>query len=65
MAGHSRSKNGVASLAYVTAIHALLRVEFAPAPKIVWIERGMQIVRDLADRVFVLHYGKGLAGGID
>jgi hypothetical protein len=25
MAGHSRSKNGVASLAYVPAIHALLR----------------------------------------
>jgi len=24
MAGHSRSKNGVASLAYVPAIHALL-----------------------------------------
>jgi hypothetical protein len=27
MAGHSRSKNGVASLAYVPAIHALLRGE--------------------------------------
>ena len=26
MAGHSRSKNGVASLAYVPAIHALLHV---------------------------------------
>jgi hypothetical protein len=25
MAGHSRSKNGVASLAYVPAIHVLLR----------------------------------------
>jgi hypothetical protein len=25
MAGHSRSKNGVASLAYVPAIHAFLR----------------------------------------
>jgi hypothetical protein len=25
MAGHSRSKNGVASLAYVPGIHALLR----------------------------------------
>ena len=25
MAGHSRSKNGVASLAYVPAIHAVLK----------------------------------------
>jgi hypothetical protein len=27
MPGHSRSKNGVASLAYVPGIHVLLRVE--------------------------------------
>jgi hypothetical protein len=27
MAGHSRSKNGVASLAYVPAIHALPRMK--------------------------------------
>jgi hypothetical protein len=27
MAGHSRSKNGVASLAYVPAIHALLAAQ--------------------------------------
>jgi hypothetical protein len=27
MAGHSRPKDGVASLAYVPAIHALLRVQ--------------------------------------
>jgi hypothetical protein len=27
MAGHSRSKNGVASLAYVPAIHVFFRVD--------------------------------------
>jgi hypothetical protein len=27
MAGHSRSKNGVASLAYVAAIHVLPKIE--------------------------------------
>jgi hypothetical protein len=32
MAGHSRSKNGVASLAYVPAIHVLL-----PAAKKTWM----------------------------
>jgi hypothetical protein len=31
MAGHNRSKNGVASLAYVPAIHVLLSVEAAKA----------------------------------
>jgi branched-chain amino acid transport system ATP-binding protein len=38
-----------------------LRHEFAPA--MLWIEHDMQLVRDLADRVFVLHYGKMLATG--
>jgi branched-chain amino acid transport system ATP-binding protein len=38
-----------------------LRHEFAPA--MLWIEHDMQLVRDLADRVFVLHYGKMLASG--
>jgi branched-chain amino acid transport system ATP-binding protein len=38
-----------------------LRHEFAPA--MLWIEHDMQLVRDLADRVFVLHYGKMLAEG--
>jgi branched-chain amino acid transport system ATP-binding protein len=30
---------------------------------IFWIEHDMQLVRDLSDRVFVLHYGKELATG--
>lgn len=41
----------------------LLRVRHEFAPTIVWIEHDMQLVRDLADRVFVLHYGKELASG--
>lgn len=41
----------------------LLRVRHEFAPTIVWIEHDMQLVRDLADRVFVLHYGKELATG--
>jgi len=27
----------------------------------IWIEHDMQLVRDLADKVLVLHYGKELA----
>jgi branched-chain amino acid transport system ATP-binding protein len=38
-----------------------LRHEFAPC--MLWIEHDMQLVRDLADQVFVLHYGKALASG--
>ncbi|MBX9843516.1 MAG: ABC transporter ATP-binding protein [Xanthobacteraceae bacterium] len=41
----------------------LLRMRHEFAPTIVWIEHDMQLVRDLADRVFVLHYGKPLAVG--
>ena len=41
----------------------LLRVRHEFAPTIFWIEHDMQLVRDLADRVFVLHYGKELATG--
>jgi branched-chain amino acid transport system ATP-binding protein len=41
----------------------LLRVRHDFGPTIVWIEHDMQLVRDLADRVFVLHYGKELAQG--
>lgn len=41
----------------------LLRVRHEFAPTIIWIEHDMQLVRDLADRVFVLHYGKQLAAG--
>jgi branched-chain amino acid transport system ATP-binding protein len=41
----------------------LLRVRHEFSPTIVWIEHDMQLVRDLADRVFVLHYGKELATG--
>jgi branched-chain amino acid transport system ATP-binding protein len=41
----------------------LLRVRHEFAPTIVWIEHDMQLVRDLADQVFVLHYGKKLAAG--
>jgi branched-chain amino acid transport system ATP-binding protein len=41
----------------------LLRVRHEFAPTIVWIEHDMQLVRDLADRIFVLHYGKELAMG--
>jgi branched-chain amino acid transport system ATP-binding protein len=41
----------------------LLRVRHEFAPTIFWIEHDMQLVRDLSDRVFVLHYGKELATG--
>ena len=41
----------------------LLRARHDLAPTIVWIEHDMQLVRDLADRVFVLHYGSELACG--
>ena len=41
----------------------LLRMRHEFAPTIVWIEHDMQLVRDLADQVFVLHYGKELAAG--
>jgi branched-chain amino acid transport system ATP-binding protein len=41
----------------------LLRVRHDFAPTIVWIEHDMQLVRDLADKVFVLHYGRQLATG--
>ncbi len=41
----------------------LLRMRHEFAPTIIWIEHDMQLVRDLADRVFVLHYGKPLAIG--
>jgi branched-chain amino acid transport system ATP-binding protein len=41
----------------------LLRMRHEFAPTIVWIEHDMQLVRDLADRVCVLHYGKPLAAG--
>ena len=41
----------------------LLRMRHEFAPTIVWIEHDMQLVRDLADKVFVLHYGKMLASG--
>jgi branched-chain amino acid transport system ATP-binding protein len=41
----------------------ILRIRHQNAPTIIWIEHDMQLVRDLADRVFVLHYGKELASG--
>ncbi len=41
----------------------LLRIRHDFAPTLIWIEHDMQLVRDLADRVFVLHYGKELASG--
>lgn len=41
----------------------LLRARHDFAPTIVWIEHDMQLVRDLADRVLVLHYGSQLAYG--
>ena len=42
----------------------LMRLRHEFAPTIVWIEHDMQLVRDLADRVFVLHYGKRLTEGV-
>lgn len=41
----------------------LLRMRHEFAPTIVWIEHDMQLVRDLADKAFVLHYGKALIVG--
>ena len=41
----------------------LLRARHEFSPTIVWIEHDMQLVRDLADKVLVLHYGKELAFG--
>ncbi len=41
----------------------LLRGRHEFSPTIVWIEHDMQLVRDLADKVFVMHYGKELAYG--
>jgi len=41
----------------------ILRARHELRPTIVWIEHDMQLVRDLADRVFVLHYGSELACG--
>jgi branched-chain amino acid transport system ATP-binding protein len=42
----------------------LLRARHEFAPTIIWIEHDMQLVRDLADKVLVLHYGKELAFGL-
>lgn len=42
----------------------LLRVRHEFSPTIVWIEHDMQLVRDLADKVLVLHYGKELSYGL-
>jgi len=42
----------------------LLRARHEFSPTIVWIEHDMQLVRDLADKVLVLHYGKELASGV-
>ncbi len=41
----------------------LMRMRHEFGPTVVWIEHDMQLVRDLADRVYVLHYGKTLAVG--
>ena len=41
----------------------LLRARHEFQPTIAWIEHDIQLVRDRADRVFVLHYGKNLAPG--
>lgn len=42
----------------------LLRMRHEFAPTIVWIEHDMQLVRDLTDKVHVLHYGKTLASDV-
>ena len=42
----------------------LLRVRHEFKPTMVWIEHDVQLVRDLADKVLVLHYGKELAFGL-
>lgn len=41
----------------------VLRARHDLSPTIVWIEHDMQLVRDLADRVIVIHYGSELATG--
>lgn len=41
----------------------LLRARHDFSPTIVWIEHDMQLVRDLADRVIVIHYGSVLTSG--
>ena len=41
----------------------LLRARHEFSPTMIWIEHDMQLVRDLADKVLVLHYGKELAFG--
>jgi branched-chain amino acid transport system ATP-binding protein len=41
----------------------LLRIRHEFAPTIIWIEHDMQLVRDLADQILVLHYGSKLALG--
>ena len=46
-----------------TLARFLLRGRHEFSPTIVWIEHDMQLVRDLADKVFVMHYGKELACG--
>ena len=40
-----------------------LRARHEFSPTMIWIEHDMQLVRDLADKVLVLHYGKELALG--
>jgi branched-chain amino acid transport system ATP-binding protein len=42
----------------------LLRIRHEFEPTMIWIEHDMQLVRDLADKVLVLHYGKELACGV-
>jgi len=42
----------------------LLRVRHEFSPTVIWIEHDMQLVRDLADKVLVLHYGRELAYGL-
>jgi ABC-type molybdate transport system ATPase subunit len=41
----------------------LLRARHEFSPTMIWIEHDIQLVRDLADKVLVLHYGKELAFG--
>jgi hypothetical protein len=54
MAGHSRSKNGVASLAYVPAIHVLFRVDadktWMPATSAGMTERAALLDRNILER---------------
>lgn len=42
----------------------LLRLRYEFSPTMIWIEHDMQLVRDLADKVLVLHYGKELVFGL-